>query len=181
MEVYVDDRDISEIPCDLFGLWHFSDEKPLKGIAGLLDWRLDAKISRLVISGRIQGVWGEKVMIGSLDGLSGKDVIIVGLGPMKDFDVSRMQDAGRIIADTALKLNKETICVALQGHGLQGLDTVVVAENVLYGLACEAGGTAFTPWIMCSPDDVDEALLGFQKTKISLKSRIRVDIIQVKT
>lgn len=181
MEVYVDNRNIYKIPCDLFGLWHFSDEKPLKGIAGLLDWRLDAKISRLIISGRIQGVWDEKVMLGAIEELPGKEVIIVGLGLIKEFDESRMRDAGRIMADTALRLNRETICMALPGSGIEDLDTVIVAENVFYGLAEQAGDTAFTPWIMCGPDEVDEALLGFQKTKISLKSRIQVDIIQVKT
>lgn len=180
MEVYVDVRDISEIPCSLFGLWHFSDEKPLKGIAGLLDWRLDAKISRLMLSGRIQGDWGEKVMLGSLGELPGRELIIVGLGPLGEFHPDRMQEAGRIMVDTAVRLNRETICMALPGNGMESLDTAVVAENVLYGAACEAGDTAFTPWIMCSPDDVDEAILGFQKTKISLKSSIHMDIIQVK-
>ena len=180
MEVYVDKRDIYEIPCELFGLWHFSDERPLKGINGLLDWRLDAKISQLIMSGRIQGAWGEKVMLGSIDELPGKEIIIIGLGPIGEFESSRMQDAGRIMADTALKLNRQTICLSLPGSGIQDLDMTVVAENVLLGLAIEAGDKKLTPWIMCSPDEMDEALLGFQKTKISLKSRIRADIIQVK-
>jgi hypothetical protein len=180
MEVYVDKRDICEIPCDLFGLWHFSDERPLKGINGLLDWRLDAKISQLIISGRIQGTWGEKIMLGSIDEFVGKEIIIVGLGPIREFEPSRMQDAGKIMADTALKLNRETICLALPGSGIPDLDTTVVAENVLFGFANAAGDKALSPWILCNPDDMDEALLGFQKTKISLKSRIFTDIIQVK-
>ena len=181
MEVYVDKRDIDEIPCDLFELWHFSDERPLKGINGLLDWRLDAKISQLIISGRIQGVWGEKVMLGAIDELPGKEVIIIGLGLVREIDPSRMQDAGRLIANTALKLNREKFCMSLPGSGIPDLDTTAVAENVFLGLAGEAAGNTLTVRIMCDPDEMDEVFLGLQKTKISLKSRIHVDIIQVKS
>jgi hypothetical protein len=180
MEVYVDKRDIYEIPYSLLVLWHFSDERPLKGITGLFDWRLDAKISQLIISGKITGSWGEKVLLGEFEELQGKEIIFIGLGPMSEFEDSRMRDAGKIMANTALKLNQKSICMSLPGNGIQDLDTVVIAENVLYGIACEAGNTDFIATIMCSPDDVDEALLGFQKTKISLRSRVLTDIIQVK-
>ncbi len=180
MEVYVDKRDMRQIPCSLFGLWHFSDERPLKGITGLVDWRLDAKISHLIISGKIQGYWGEKVMLGSHDALPGKEIILIGLGPVDDFGRDRMRDAGRIMARTVLTLNQTTICMSLPGSGIAGLDTVIIAEHVLYGLACEAADTPLVPWIMCSPDELDETLLGFQKTKVSLKSMVQTDIIQVK-
>jgi len=180
MEVHVDKRDIYEIPCMLFGLWHFSDERPLKGINGLLDWRLDAKISQLIISGRIQGAWGEKVMFGPIDELAGKEILIIGLGPISEFEPSRMQDAGKIMADTVLKLNRKTLCLSLPGSGITDLDMTDVAENVLLGLAIAAGDKGVTPWIKCHPDEMDEALLGFQKAKIALKSKVLTDIIQVK-
>jgi hypothetical protein len=180
MEVYVDKRDMLKIPYSLLILWHFSDERPLKGITGLLDWRLDAKISQLIISGKITGAWGEKVLLGEVEELQGKDVIFIGLGPMSEFEDSRMQDAGKIMANTVLKLNQKSICMSLPGNGIRDLDTVVIAENVLYGIACKAGNTDLVATVMCSPDDVDEALLGFQKTKISLRSKVSTEIFQVK-
>jgi len=181
MEVYVDKRDIQDIPCNLFCLWHFSDEKPLKGITGLIDWRLDAGISQLIMSGKIEGSWGEKVMLGAMNALDGKELLIIGLGQRDAFEQSRMQEAGRLIARTVLDLKLESICMSLPGSGMKNLDSVVIAENILYGLASEAGGSSFSPWIMCPPDEIDEAILGFQKTKITLKSRIETEIIQVKT
>ncbi len=180
MEVYVDKRDLYESPCSLIGLWHFSDERPLKGFNGRLDWRLDAKISQLMVSGRIQGGWGEKIMLGPIDELADKEILIIGLGPIRELEPSRMQDAGRIMADTVLKLNRKSFCLALPGSGIPDLDTTIVAENVLFGLAIAAGDKGFSPSIMCNSGEMDEALLGFQKTKISLKSRVLVDIIQVK-
>lgn len=180
MEIYVDKRDMYEIPYRLLVLWHFSDERPLKGITGLLDWRLDAKISQLIISGNITGAWGEKVLLGKVEEMNGKDIIFIGLGPMSEFEDSRIQNAGKIMANTVLKLNQKSVCMSLPGNGIHDLDTIVIAENVLHGIACEAGNTDFAATVICSPDDVDEALLGFQKTKISLRSRISTNIIQVK-
>ena len=181
MEVYVDKRDIQDIECSLFCLWHFSDEKPLKGINGLVDWRLDAGISQLIMSGKIQGSWGEKVMLGAMDVLDEKELLIIGLGQRDEFEQSRMQEAGRLLARTALNLKIPSVCMSLPGSGMKDLDMVAIAENILYGLASEAGESAFTPWIMCPPDEIDEAILGFQKTKITLKSRVETEIIQVKT
>ncbi|MBN2297057.1 MAG: hypothetical protein JXM72_00600 [Deltaproteobacteria bacterium] len=181
MEVYVDKRDMQEIPCDLFCLWHFSDEKPLKGITGLVDWRLDARISQLILSGKIQGSWGEKVMLGAMDALAGRELLIIGLGQLNEFEQSRIQDAGRLMARTVLNLNLNKVCMSLPGAGRRDLDIVVIAENILYGLVSEAGERDFTPWIMCTHDEIDETILGFQKTKITLKSRVKTDIIQVKS
>ncbi|HHO75961.1 MAG TPA: hypothetical protein ENN05_05980 [Deltaproteobacteria bacterium] len=180
MEIYVDKQGIDHIQCDLLGLWHFSDERPLKGLTGLVDWRLDAMISRLIISGKIQGFWGEKVLLGAMDALVGKELLIIGLGPTNEFEQSRIQDAGRLMARTALNLNLCSVCFALPASR-RGLDTVAIAEHLLYGLVSEAGNTEFTPWIMCTPDEIDEAILGFQKTKITLKSSVETDIIQVKS
>src|SRR5438874_9265009 len=40
----------------------FSDERPLRGAAGLCDWRLCGRLSRLLASGRVQGQWGETTL-----------------------------------------------------------------------------------------------------------------------
>ena len=84
------------------------------------------------------------------------------------------------MADTVLKLNRKTLCLSLPGSGITDLDMTDVAENVLLGLAIAAGDKGVTPWIKCHPDEMDEALLGFQKAKIALKSKVLTDIIQVK-
>lgn len=39
----------------------YQDQRPLKGVVGLLDWRLRGQISKLIINGRITGENGEVV------------------------------------------------------------------------------------------------------------------------
>src|SRR4051812_50168900 len=40
----------------------FSDERPLRGAAGLCDWRLCGRLSRLLLGGRGRGNWGETTL-----------------------------------------------------------------------------------------------------------------------
>ena len=181
MKILVDTRAPGSIFSEFPVLWCFSDERPLKGMTGLLDWRLDTAISRLLMDGTLGGRWGEKVLICGFDAALPEGFLLVGLGPMGEFDEEKMREAGRLIARTMVNLKKRAVCMALPGSGIPGFDTSVVAEHFLHGLILEARDVEFTPTFLCSGYDVDEALLGFQKTKVSLKAHLQTDIIQVKS
>jgi len=180
MKVLVDTRHLDDISGDLLGLWHFSDEKPLKGLSGLVDWRLDAKISQFMISGRIAGTWGEKVLLGAAPPLSGvKIIIIIGVGSISECSPQRIKDAAGLMIGTAMKLKAKSLSMALPGMGVIGLDRADIAEYFLDGLAHVIDENAFVPRILCSNQVVDEVLLGMQKTKVALKGYFQIDITQV--
>ena len=40
----------------------FADERPLRGAAGLCDWRLCGRLSRMLHAGRVRGAWGETTL-----------------------------------------------------------------------------------------------------------------------
>jgi hypothetical protein len=44
---------------DALALSFFGDERPLRGVAGLTDWRLSGRVSRLLKAGRLTGMRGE--------------------------------------------------------------------------------------------------------------------------
>jgi hypothetical protein len=58
-----------------------SDERPVKGAAALLDWRLHGVISRFIRSGRISGTKGELVFLPTEKLGQRKNVVLVGVGP----------------------------------------------------------------------------------------------------
>ncbi len=178
MQILVDTRDVTSIPTELIVLWHFSDERPLRGTSGLIDWKLDGRISRLIMDGRITGEWQEKVMLGSFNPLADKRLVLIGLGPQEDFNPGRIRDAGRLAVRTAVKLGVDSASITLPGI-IDG-DIVAVAEEFLAGLVDESGQSAFKPSIMCGEDNIDEVLLGFQKTKVKLKDKSSIEISQVK-
>lgn len=64
----------------------FSDERPLKGVAGLLDWRLAGKLSSLAKQAFVSGGAGEAVMIPGRPRLPFDKVLVFGLGPRAEFD-----------------------------------------------------------------------------------------------
>lgn len=179
MKVLVDTRYLNDISGDFLGLWHFSDEKPLKGLSGLADWRLDAKISQSIISGRIAGNWGEKVLLGVAHPLSGVKIIIIGVGSIFECSPQRIKDAAGLMAGTAMKLKAKSLSMALPGMGVIGLDRADIAEYFLDGLVHVIDENAFIPKILCSEQVVDEVLLGMQKTKVALKGHFQIDITQV--
>lgn len=181
MKILVDTRDPGSVLHEFPVLWCFSDERPLKGLTGLLDWRLDTAISRLLMDGTLSGLWGEKVLMCGFDAALPEGFLLVGLGPMGEFDEKKIRKAGRLIARTVVNLKKHAACMALPGSGIPGFDTSTVAEHFLHGLILEARDTEFTPTFLCGVYNVDEALLGFQKTKVSLKAHLPADIIQVKS
>jgi cytosol aminopeptidase family protein len=49
--------------CEALVLSFFGDERPLRGVAGLCDWRLCGRLSRLLKGGRISGLRGEVTMM----------------------------------------------------------------------------------------------------------------------
>lgn len=65
----------------------FSDERPLRGAAGLADWRLCGRLSRLVRSGRFTGARGESLLLPpARRRLPFERVVMFGLGASDEFE-----------------------------------------------------------------------------------------------
>ena len=58
-----------------------SDERPLTGLAGLVDWRLTARLSRLLRGGQLTGEDGEAVLTSPGPRLAFRKMFLFGLGP----------------------------------------------------------------------------------------------------
>jgi hypothetical protein len=61
-------------------VFYFSDKKLLEGPAALLDWRLDGQLTRMLLSGDVQGKAGEHVMLQNNGKLKSDWVLFVGGG-----------------------------------------------------------------------------------------------------
>jgi hypothetical protein len=90
---------------DALVLPFFSDERPLRGAAGLCDWRLCGRLSRLLASGRVQGQWGETTLYPPGRRLPFSRLVLVGLGPADKFDERAASEAAQLIGDKMRKLN----------------------------------------------------------------------------
>lgn len=77
----------------------FKDERPLRGAAGLADWRLCGKLSRLVKANRISAESQETMMLPPGRRLAFSKIMWFGLGESKGYSDDRFRkDLTRILA-----------------------------------------------------------------------------------
>jgi hypothetical protein len=94
----------------------FADERPLRGAAGLCDWRLCGRLSRLLQSSRVAGKWGEVTMYPPGKRLPFARLILVGLGAADRFDEKAAHDVSRLIADKMVKLGQPRYALVPPGR-----------------------------------------------------------------
>ncbi len=77
-----------------------TDDRPLKGLAGYLDWRLCGEVSRFLISEQFTGALGEKILSIAGGRIPAQRLFYFGWGPKKDAEKN---------AGTCLPLILETL------------------------------------------------------------------------
>lgn len=111
-------RSLDELQAEVLVLPFFSDERPLRGPAGLIDWRLCGALSRKLLAGYLDGHFGEKGMVAAPSKLKVDGVLLVGLGPSSSFDFSTAARSCSLIADALRQSRVSTAAVALPGRSL---------------------------------------------------------------
>ncbi len=98
----------------------FADERPLRGAAGLCDWRLCGRLSRLLQSSRVAGKWGETTLyppnVAGTRRLPLQRLMLVGLGAGDRFDEKAAQEAARLIADKMARLGQKRYALVPPGR-----------------------------------------------------------------
>ena len=84
-----------EVKKDALLLPVFADERPLRGAAGLADWRLCGRLTRLLRAHRLLGARGETLMLPPGRRLGFGRLILFGLGPSAGYgDAQLKRDVG---------------------------------------------------------------------------------------
>jgi hypothetical protein len=96
------------------GLW--SDVRPLRGAAGLLDWRLDGRLSSLIVAGHLTGAEGEQLLVPVGHRLAWRFALAAGLGAAATFSERRFVDVVNRTLATMRGLKLARLAVALPGR-----------------------------------------------------------------
>jgi hypothetical protein len=107
---------IDALRCEALALPFFSDERPLRGALGLLDWRMCGFVSRLILRGAISGAALETVLIPGRPKLSMDKLFLFGLGPRADFDVVKLEIAIAHMLDALAKARVRSTGLVLPGR-----------------------------------------------------------------
>lgn len=95
-------------------LW-CQDERPLRGLAGFVDWRRHGELSRMIRSGWCTGRAGESLMLPVDDHLPMQRMLLHGLGPSKDLDATAASEGARRAVEVVLRLKPRDVLFALPG------------------------------------------------------------------
>lgn len=95
------------------------DDRPLKGAAGFLDWRMSGGLSRILKQQFFVGALGDCLLLPSGGRIGVPRIFAVGAGPAKGLDRERLR---RVLTDAAERLSKAQIrSVALEVPAVPGL------------------------------------------------------------
>lgn len=128
-------RSLDELDSEVLGCCVWSDVRPVHGVAGLCDWRLAGKISRLLTSGFLTGELGEVMMLPGKPRLTFDKLLLFGAGPRASFDE---QTFAAVVA--RMLVTMEGLCARVGVIELPGREAnLVPAERAADILLASAG------------------------------------------
>ncbi|MGH0034351.1 MAG: M17 family peptidase N-terminal domain-containing protein [Myxococcota bacterium] len=131
---------LERIPADLAVVAVTTDERPFRGGAGRVDWRLCSLLSELALEGHVTGTLGEAVLLPGIGRLSVGRILIIGAGARDELGAARVRELVETAVGRSLELGAAR--VALPALGWSQDDWPRLAEPVLAGLADALAGGA---------------------------------------
>lgn len=107
---------IDQLRLEVLALPFFEDERPLKGAAGLCDWRLCGSLSRLLVGGRVTGLPDEVTLVPGRPRLPFEKLILFGEGPSADFDAAAAERVTARLLATLGGLRLRSVALSLPGR-----------------------------------------------------------------
>jgi len=117
--------------CEALVLPFFSDERPLQGVAGLVDWRLCGLLSRWIAAGRIDGAADEVVLVPCAGRLPMDTVWLFGLGPQADFDAARLRERLAAMLEAMGATQARSLALVLPGRNTGDADPADAMEALV--------------------------------------------------
>jgi len=117
-----DPRRLDEATAEVCACTIWSDERPVRGFAGLLDWRLGGRLSAQLLSGFVEGRLGEALLLPGKPHVPFEKVLVVGLGERREFGESVYQQALARIAGALEGMRVRRAIVELPGRATGAID-----------------------------------------------------------
>ena len=130
-------RALGAAPADAIACGLYEDERPMRGVAGVLDWRLGGRLSKLLEDRYLTGKSGEVMLVPGTSRLPFAKVLLFGLGVRSAFDEHVFRAALLRYFDRFAGLSLETALLELPGRADDAIDAMRAAE-----LLVELGGVS---------------------------------------
>lgn len=134
MDVIITKEPIDLQECDLLVTGFFKDERPLRGTAGWLDWRLNGMLSRLVMEKKLTGEWKEKTLIPTHQRVTPKLLLFLGLGYVKSYSYLTIREMVPFLYETIKNLKSSQIGLSFPYSAEYDVDCGKLTEIILEGI-----------------------------------------------
>jgi hypothetical protein len=102
LTVHVLFQDIKKVETDALVVGFYEDVRPLKGIAGQLDWLLCGALSSLVIENKMSGALGDVALLTARGKVPAQKIFMIGLGRCADYSLAILRQFARNSASSVL-------------------------------------------------------------------------------
>jgi hypothetical protein len=184
MDVILSAEGVDLQECEVLVTGFFLDERPLKGSSGLVDWRLNGRLSRLIIEKRLTGDWKETILVPSEGRVIPRMILLLGLGRVKEYSYPRLRELSPFLLETLQKLNISSACFSLPYGDHTSVDCAKLAEILIEGMADffdlgrfdEAWGRNLRLTFAEGESKMFEILLGVQTARSMLEDKLQIRI-----
>jgi hypothetical protein len=129
----------------------WSDERPMRGLAALLDWRLGGRISALLKSGFFEGALGDALLVPGKPHVPFEKVLLVGLGERGAFGEERFREGLLHVAGALERLHIRRAVIELPGRATGAIEP---EPAITLTLECVGASPEHdTWWIVETPAD----------------------------
>lgn len=137
--------DLDRVGMEVLAAALFADERPPRGVAGLLDWRCAGRLSRLIQTGFVSGELGEVLMLPGKPSMPFDKVILFGAGSSDELDHGVFGGLVERLLGTLEGLRARTAVVQLPGRHSGAISPESAVEILLQAAA---GKTQHDVWTL---------------------------------
>ena len=83
------DLPADRLPGEALAVVCFEDQRPLAGPVAVVDWRLDGKLTRMLLAGELSGRTGERLVVQTNHKFTAPWLLLAGCGQYRTLDRSR--------------------------------------------------------------------------------------------
>lgn len=122
-------RRLDETQAEVLVAGVFEDERPPRGVAGLVGYRLGGRVDRLCESRFLTGKVGETLWLTGRPRLTIDKVLLFGLGPKAGFDATTFEVVVERVLQTLTGLAARSAVVELPGRHADAMPAEIAADR----------------------------------------------------
>ena len=110
-------QSLDDLQTDLIVVTLYENERPPRGVGGLIDWRLHGFISRAIQDGTIRGKADESVLIPLQRKFQARRLLVLGLGKREEYDLAKARVAAYRLGKMIGQLGSTDVAISFPPAG----------------------------------------------------------------